>query len=208
MLAGVGILVWALRQWPAQDRDRPTDDEFRDPSFSDEAAADDQVEAPAQPEPAQEVVESDFGRSDQPEPRLEGAGTELVPVVLEAMPDIREPDGVDERADAVAGEEVPYRAADPDELLVELADIRAEVIQRVGRRPLFVMAEERHLPYSRMLCMTKAELFEVVLEAEGVPPSDVRPSPETAERVRVLAAEAFRKDEEIAAEEAAQRAAS
>jgi len=94
--------------------------------------------------------------------------------------------------------------ADPDELLEELARLRADVVERVERRPLFVMAEQRGVPYFRLFFMTKPELFEAVLDAEGVPPADVRPSPETAERVRTLAAEAFRRHDEIAAEEAAE----
>jgi hypothetical protein len=94
--------------------------------------------------------------------------------------------------------------ADPDALLEELARLREDVVERVERRPLFVMAEQRGVPYYRLFFMTKPELFEAVLEAEGIPPADVRPSPETAERIRVLVAEALRRHEEIAAEEAAE----
>ena len=94
--------------------------------------------------------------------------------------------------------------ADPDQLLEELARLRADVVERVERRPLFVMAEQRGVPYFRLFFMTKPELFQAVLDAEGIPPADVRPSAETADRVRALAAEAFRRHEEIAAEEAAE----
>src|SRR3954447_9285399 len=94
--------------------------------------------------------------------------------------------------------------ADPDQLLDELARLRADVVDRVERRPLFVMAEQRGVPYFRLFFMTKTELFQAVLDAEGIPPADVRPSAETADRVRALAAEAFRRHEEIAAEEAAE----
>lgn len=97
---------------------------------------------------------------------------------------------------------VPDVREGPDQLLEELSQLRAEVVERVERRPLFVMAEQRGVPYFRLFFMTKPELFEAVLDAEGVPPADVRPSPETAERVRALAAEAFRRNDEIAAEEA------
>jgi len=97
---------------------------------------------------------------------------------------------------------VPDVREDPDQLLQELSQLRAEVVERVERRPLFVMAEQRGVPYFRLFFMTKPELFEAVLDAEGVPPADVRPSPETADRVRALAAEAFRRNDEIAAEEA------
>jgi hypothetical protein len=93
---------------------------------------------------------------------------------------------------------------DPDALLEELARLREDVVEQVERRPLFVMAEQRGVPYYRLFFMTKPELFEAVLEAEGIPPADVRPSPETAERVRALVAEALRRHEEIAAEEAAE----
>jgi hypothetical protein len=115
------------------------------------------------------------------------------------IPDVRETaGGAPERA------EPPVAAVpDPDQLLDELARLRAEVVERVERRPLFVMAEQRGVPYFRLFFMTKPELFAAVLEAEGIPPADVRPSPETAERVRELAAEAFRRHDEIAAEEAA-----
>jgi hypothetical protein len=98
----------------------------------------------------------------------------------------------------------PEGEADPDALLDELARLREDVVERVERRPLFVMAEQRGVPYYRLFFMTKPELFEAVLDAEGIPPADVRPSPETAERVRALVAEALRRHEEIAAEEAAE----
>ena len=97
---------------------------------------------------------------------------------------------------------VPDVREGPDQLLQELSQLRAEVVERVERRPLFVMAEQRGVPYFRLFFMTKPELFEAVLDAEGIPPADVRPSPATAERVRALAAEAFRRNDEIAAEEA------
>ena len=70
------------------------------------------------------------------------------------------------------------------------------------RRPLFVMAEERNVPYFRLFFMTKPELLEAILEVEHVPPHDVIPSQEALDRVREIAAEAYRRHEEIAAEEA------
>jgi len=93
---------------------------------------------------------------------------------------------------------------EPDALLEELARMREDVVERVERRPLFVMAEQRGVPYFRLFFMTKQELFQAVLDAEGIPPADVRPSPETADRVRALVAEALRRHEEISAEEAAE----
>ena len=47
-----------------------------------------------------------------------------------------------------------------------------------------------------------------IMEAEGIPPEDVLPSSETVARVRALADEAYRRHDEITAEEAAQQSAS
>ena len=86
--------------------------------------------------------------------------------------------------------------------MAEVAGLRDEIVERVERRPLFVMAEERNVPYFRLFFMTKPELLEAILEVEHVPPHDVIPSQEALERVREIAAEAYRRHEEIAAEEA------
>jgi hypothetical protein len=86
--------------------------------------------------------------------------------------------------------------------MAEVAELRDEIVERVERRPLFVMAEERNVPYFRLFFMTKPELLEAILEVEHVPPHDVIPSQEALERVREIAAEAYRRHEEIAAEEA------
>lgn len=91
-----------------------------------------------------------------------------------------------------------------EDLQAEVLRLRAEIEARVERRTLFTMAEERHVPYFRLFFMTKPELLDAVMEAERVPPPDVLPSPETVERVRALAEEAFRRNGEIAAEEASQ----
>jgi hypothetical protein len=90
-----------------------------------------------------------------------------------------------------------------DELLMELSRIRAGVTERVTRRPLLAMAQERRLPYFQLLHMSKPELFEAVLEAEGVPAWDVRPSPEHAERLRALASEALRREREVGMDDSA-----
>jgi hypothetical protein len=100
----------------------------------------------------------------------------------------------------------PFANGAGDELQAEVIRLRATILERVERRPLFVMAEERHVPYFRLFFMTKPELLDAIMEAERVPPPDVLPSPETVARVRDLAAEAFRRHEEIEAEEAAQQA--
>ena len=86
-----------------------------------------------------------------------------------------------------------------DQLMAEPAQIRAEVAERVDRRPLFTMAQQRRVPYFQLFFMTKQELFEAVLEAEDLPPHDVIPSQQSAHRVRAIAAEAFRLQEEIGA---------
>jgi hypothetical protein len=87
-----------------------------------------------------------------------------------------------------------------EELMAELALIRADVVERVERRPLFVMAERRGVPFFQLFCMTKQELFEAVLEAEGLPPHDVTPSPQSATRIREIVAEALGLHEDIAAD--------
>ena len=84
----------------------------------------------------------------------------------------------------------------------EMTALRTEIVERVERRPLFVMAEERNVPYFRLFFMTKPELLDAILEVEHVPPPDVMPSQEALERIREIAAEAYRRHEEIAAEEA------
>jgi len=87
-----------------------------------------------------------------------------------------------------------------EKLMAELARIRLDVVERVERRPFFVMAERRGVPFFQLFRMTKQELFEAVLEAEGVPPNDVTPSPHSAARIREIAAEALGLHEEIAAD--------
>jgi hypothetical protein len=128
----------------------------------------------------------------EPEPVVEPVAeaereTEQMPVV-----DLPEEDVV---APSAQGENGKGRMA-------EMAALRDEIVERVERRPLFVMAEERNVPYFRLFFMTKLELLEAILEVEHVPPHDVMPSQEALERVREVAAEAYRRNEEIAAEEA------
>ncbi len=93
-------------------------------------------------------------------------------------------------------------AEDTNQLsMAELAQIRADVVERVAHRPLFVMGEQRSVPHFQLFFMTKQELFEAVLEAEGLPPHDVAPSPQSAARIKEIAAEAFRLHQKIAADE-------
>lgn len=85
--------------------------------------------------------------------------------------------------------------------MAHLARIRADVVERVERRPLFVMAQQRGVPYFQLFFMDRQGLFEAVLEAEDLPPHDVMPSPQSAARIKEIADEAFRLHEEMAAEE-------
>jgi hypothetical protein len=144
--------------------------------------------APDRPEAAEPEPEPDEAPEPEeaPEPQPEPAA---------------EQPAADHPADDVVA---PLAAEDGERLLAEVAQIRADVVERVERRPLFAMAEQRGVPYFRLFFMTKPELLDAILEAEGVPPADVRPSPASAARVREIAAEAHRRDQEIAAEEAAE----
>src|SRR6476661_1512447 len=138
-----------------------------------------------EPEPVEEpepVVES------EPEPVAEAEPeTEQLPVV--------DPPDEDVVAPSAQGEDGNGRMS-------EMTALRTEIVERVERRPLFVMAEERNVPYFRLFFMTKPELLDAILEVEHVPPPDVMPSQEALERIREIAAEAYRRHEEIAAEEA------
>jgi hypothetical protein len=191
-LAGFGILVWALRRPNAVRHAEPlVKDQLAEPSVADDM------------EPAASIVDAvpDWG--------LEHADItvmEIVPPQAD-LSEVAEPEPDDYQEPGIVASPSPG-VHDPGELLGELIRIRREVVERVDRTPLFAMAEQRNVPYFRLFFMTKPELFEAVLEAEGVPPSDVLPSPDTAQRVRGLAAEAYRRHDEMAAEEAAHQTAS
>jgi len=112
-----------------------------------------------------------------------------------------EPQG-DRDTPAVAEEEVApesYRPSgqwasgqgDSEELLGELAELRRDALKRVHRRPLYTMAEERGVPRYRRAFMTNGQLFDAILNAEGVSPEAVSPSPATVERVRALTLQMF-----------------
>jgi hypothetical protein len=112
-----------------------------------------------------------------------------------------EPQG-DRDAPAVTEEEVApesYRPSgqwasgqgDSEELLGELAELRRDALKRVHRRPLYAMAEERGVPRYRRAFMTNGQLFDAILNAEGVSPEAVSPSPATVERVRALTLQMF-----------------
>jgi hypothetical protein len=109
-------------------------------------------------------------------------------------------------ADRSNGASAPDRAGREAELALErLVRVRADVVARVERRPLFLMAHERGLPNHKLFTMTPEQLLDAILEADGLPPADVLPSPQTEERVMAVAAEAHRRHEEYLAEEAAER---
>jgi hypothetical protein len=138
-------------------------------------------------EPAPEWDEPEREPYPEPEPAAEAEPE------TEQMPAVDLPD-----EDVVA----PPARNDDGKRMAEMAALRDEIVGRVERRPLFVMAEERNVPYFRLFFMTKSELLDAILEVEHVPPHDVMPSQEALERVREIAAEAYRRHEEIAAEEA------
>jgi hypothetical protein len=203
-LLGVGVLLLLVlrsARGPAPGMDEPEREPFRRPEpvveAEPEPAAEPEpvVEAEPEPEPAAEpepVVEAEPEPEPEPEPQPEPAAeagheTEQMPVI-----DVPDDDVV---APSAKGDDGKGRMA-------EAAALRAEIVERVERRPLFVMAEERNVPYFRLFFMTKPELLDAILEIEHVPPDDVMPSQEALERVREIAAEAYRRHDEIAAEEA------
>jgi hypothetical protein len=154
-----------------------------------ERAADDRLQQ-VDPEPQAD----DTGPAEVEDERVE----QPVPADVVALADraVRTPDSDPE----------PDRAGGEAELALErLVSVRADVVAKVERRPLFVMAHERGLPNHELFTMTSEQLLEAILEAEGLPPADVLPSPQTEERVMAVAAEAHRRQEEYLAEEAAER---
>jgi hypothetical protein len=202
-LLGVGVLLlWVLRA------SRPpvpaTDEQEREPHVEPEPVAEAEPEplAEAEPEPVIEA-EPEPVIEAEPEPVIEAepepvAEAEPEPVIeaeqeTEQIPAIDLPDD-----DVVA----PSGKGEGEQRLAQMAEVRAEIVERVERRPLFVMAEERDVPYFRLFFMTKPELLDAILEVEHVPPPDVMPSQEALDRLREIADEAYRRHEEIAAEEA------
>ena len=181
---GVGVLlllVLRAARGPASEMDEPEREPYTEPEPVEEPepVVESEPEPYAEPEP---VVES------EPEPVAEAEPeTEQLPVV--------DPPDEDVVAPSAQGEDGNGRMS-------EMTALRAEIVERVERRPLFVMAEERNVPYFRLFFMTKPELLDAILEVEHVPPPDVMPSQEALERIREIAAEAYRRHEEIAAEEA------
>ena len=173
---GVGVLlllVLRASRLPAPQTDEPEWEPYAEP----------EPVAESEPEPVAEPVVEAEQEADQEADQE----TEQMPVV-----DLPDDDVVAPSAQAENGKG----------RMAEMAALRDEIVEQVERRPLFVMAEERNVPYFRLFFMTKLELLEAILEVEHVPPHDVMPSQEALDRVREIAAEAYRKHEEIAAEEA------
>ena len=193
---GGGVLLFLLlraARGPAQEAGQPEREPFAEP----EPVAEAEPEPVAEPEP-EPVAEPEPEPVAEPEPEPvaeaepgpaaeAGQETEEIPVV-----DLPDEDVV---APSAQGDDGKGRMA-------EMATLRDEIVERVERRPLFVMAEERNVPYFRLFFMTKPELLDAILEVEHVPPHDVMPSQEALDRVREIADEAYRRHEEIAAEEA------
>jgi len=183
-LFGVGVLLLLVLR-AARGRASEMDEPEREPYTEPEPVEEPEPVVESEPEPYAEpepVVES------EPEPVAEAEPeTEQLPVV--------DPPDEDVVAPSAQGEDGNGRMS-------EMTALRTEIVERVERRPLFVMAEERNVPYFRLFFMTKPELLDAILEVEHVPPPDVMPSQEALERIREIAAEAYRRHEEIAAEEA------
>ncbi len=185
-LVGLGWLAWLVwRKCAAgEDPSQPELDDFVSPASQPEPEVGGQVAA--DPE-SSAVIADDLPPGDEPD------GPERI-ATHEPMADSDEP--------AVAEAEVApesYRPSgqwatrqdDPEELLGELAQLRRDALKKVHRRPLYVMAEERGVPLYRRAFMTNGQLFDAILNAEGVSPGAPSPSPATVERVRELTLQMF-----------------
>ena len=187
-LVGLGWLAWLVwrQRGAGEGRFQPEVDDLASP-------------APPQPE-------SEVGGAVAADP-------ESFSVVADDLPPGDDPEGRERIATheptgnldepAVADEEVApesyrpsaqwaTRQGTPEELLGELAQLRRDALKKVHRRPLYVMAEERGVPLYRRAFMTNGQLFDAILNAEGVSPGTVSPSPATVERVRELTLQMFK----------------
>ena len=84
---------------------------------------------------------------------------------------------------------------DASRLLQEMAEIRADMIAGVSRRPLFLMAKKRGVSCG-LFVASKWDLFDAILEVEGLSPDRQDSSPSAQRRLRQLAAEANRREAE------------
>ena len=96
-----------------------------------------------------------------------------------------------------AAAESDTRAVEQDaaRMLQEMAEIRADMIAGVSRRPLFLMAKERGVSCG-LFVASKWDLFDAILEAEGLSPDRQDGSLSAQRRLRQLAAEAYRREAE------------
>ena len=191
-LFGVGVLLLLVLR-AARGRASEMDEPEREPYTEPEPVEEPEPVVDSEPEL---VVESEPEPYAEPEPVVE---SEPEPVA-EAEPETEQLPVVDPPDEDVVAPSA--QGEDGNGRMSEMTALRTEIVERVERRPLFVMAEERNVPYFRLFFMTKPELLDAILEVEHVPPPDVMPSQEALERIREIASEAYRRHEEIAAEEA------
>jgi len=114
-------------------------------------------------------------------------------VPREPTPDVE----VTALAQPAAAADSDTRAVEPDatRILQEMAEIRADVIAGVSRRPLFLMAKKRGVSCG-LFVASKWDLFDAILEAEGLSPDRQDGSLSAQRRLRQLAAEAYRREAE------------
>ena len=91
--------------------------------------------------------------------------------------------------DTIAGEQ------DATRILQEMAEIRADMVAGVSRRPLFLMAKQRGVSRG-LFVASKWDLLDAILAAEGLSPDRQDSSPSAQRRLRQLAAEAYRREVE------------
>jgi hypothetical protein len=96
---------------------------------------------------------------------------------------------------AVAESDTRAVERDAARMLQEMAEIRADIIAGVSRRPLFLMAKKRGVSCG-LFVASKWDLFDAILESEGLSPDRQDSSRSAQRRLRQLAAEAYRREAE------------
>ena len=96
---------------------------------------------------------------------------------------------------AASDGDTPAVEQDVTRILQEMAEIRADMIAGVSRRPLFLMAKKRGVSCG-LFVASKWDLLDAILEAEGLSPDRQDSSPSAQRRLRQLAAEAYRREAE------------
>ena len=186
-LVGLGWLAWLVwrQRGAGEGRFQPEVDDLASP-------------APPQPE-------SEVGGAVAADP-------ESCSVVADDLPPGDDPEGRERIATheptgnldepAVADEEVApesYRPSgqwasgqgDSEELLGELAELRRDALKRVHRRSAVRDGRRARGAAVPAAFMTNGQLFDAILNAEGVSSETVSPSPATVERVRDLTIQMF-----------------